>query len=78
MQEYDLEQQNTNAAADQTSRAANDFQTQAGAKTDAATTQGKQDAATYLDQAKSLAGAALGTAHVRYLSSHFIQFSELN
>ena len=50
------------AAAEKTSHAAENFQAEASTKTDAAATEGKRDAATYVDQAKSLAGAALGTA----------------
>ena len=51
-----------NSAAEQTSSAADTLQTEASAKTDAAVTEGQRDTATYFDQAKSLAGTALGTA----------------
>ena len=55
----------------QVSQAANDLRAQASARVDGAAAQGQRDveeikaaSATYLDQAKAVAGNALGTAQV--------------
>lgn len=64
-------QDKVSAATTQTSVATENLQKDAGAHTDAAAREGQHDteaakvqAASYLDQAKSLAGAVLGTAQV--------------
>jgi len=62
-------QDRLSGASQQASGAADDFQARAGAHTDAAALEGQQDVAekraaagTYIEQAKNLAGSALGTA----------------